>query len=241
MKRITLSRLAKPLIQPLKRFQKKRKIKKVLDSGDLTDKFTTIYRHRLWSSKESISGTGSTIDVTTHLRTQLPLLLKKYAIGKLVDAPCGDFNWMKLVVEQIDIEYVGVDIVEDLISDNNKVYSSSKCSFEVGNICKDNLPSCDLLLVRDCLFHLSFSDIDNFLKNIAQLDYKYLLTTSFETSGEFLNKDIQSGGFRDIDILKSPFLFPQEMIKEAIVDEGNKNKHLYLFDKASVPTQLNSQ
>ena len=64
---------------------------------------------------------------------------------------------------------------------------NEKVSFQVGNICEDNLPTGDLLIVRDCLFHLSHSDINRFLINILNLDYKFLLTSSFEFNDDFEN------------------------------------------------------
>ena len=71
---------------------------------------------------------------------------------------------MKLVAQEVDIDYIGIDIVQDIIEINNKLYQNSNINFDIGNICKDALPACDLLMVRDCLFHLSFEDINRIFK-----------------------------------------------------------------------------
>ena len=70
----------------------------------------------------------------------------------IFDAPCGDFNWMKLVLNKCDINYIGGDIVENLINDLNKQFSSSKRLFINIDITQDKLPDADLMMVRDCLF-----------------------------------------------------------------------------------------
>jgi len=42
-----------------------------------------------------VSGNGSELDAVENLIKELPLLLKKYNIKIIIDAPCGDYNWMK--------------------------------------------------------------------------------------------------------------------------------------------------
>jgi hypothetical protein len=41
-------------------------------------------------------------------------------IKSIVDAPYGDFNWMKLLTLAPDVNYTGIDIVPDLIPNNIK-------------------------------------------------------------------------------------------------------------------------
>lgn len=219
--------------------KKKRDVDKMLQIQSLTEKFSTIYRKRLWTSKESISGTGSTIKNTSELREKLPFLINKYNIKSIVDSPCGDFNWFKEIINDLAINYTGVDIVEELIRENIENYSRHNINFKAGDICKDSLPSCDLLIVRDCLFHLSHKNINKFLLNISDLDYKYLLTTSFNTDDDFENSDIISGSFRIIDIFKSPYDFTKTKSLDIINDDlPHGNKKLILFHKDDVPTEL---
>ena len=85
-------------------------------------------------------------------------------IKRFVDAPCGDFNWMRLVVKEIELDYTGLDIVPSVIETNVKKFSDVNTNFAVLNICEDDIPACDMIMVRDCLFHLSFEDINKFLK-----------------------------------------------------------------------------
>ena len=80
-----------------------------------TDKsvFTDIVDKSVWGSKESVSGPGSALVSTAKLRAELPAILSELRIKKLVDAPCGDRNWIKHLEYDFDL-YIGVDIVEQL-------------------------------------------------------------------------------------------------------------------------------
>ena len=43
----------------------------------------------------------------------------------MLDIPCGDFYWMK-EVDLKDIEYIGADIVDELIKKNNDKFKAVK-------------------------------------------------------------------------------------------------------------------
>lgn len=68
----------------------------------------------------------------------------------MLDAPCGDFNWMKEVHKDIEL-YNGIDIVEDIIGKNKKKYSTKIVQFYQSDITRDPLPTSDLILYRDCV------------------------------------------------------------------------------------------
>ena len=203
--------------------------------------FNTIHDNRLWSSPESISGKGSEKNYTQNLRIWLIENIPKYGIRNVVDAPCGDFNWMRYVLSDVSVNYIGLDIVEELIKINKMKYSSSNIIFKKSNIIDEAIPDCDLLIVRDCLFHFSYADINQFLKNIKKTNYKYLLTTSHIVSSDFKNFDIKTGDFRKIDLFKSPFNFSKDSVLECINDfpKGHRvEKSLSLIQKEFVPTNI---
>jgi len=167
--------------------------------------FEDIYRNRGWGGK-SVSGMGSDCEQTKSLRQQLPKLLQAYSVGSLLDAPCGDFSWMKLI-ELGNRTYIGGDIVPGLIEENNAKYSSSNHRFFVLDLIKDPLPSADMLLCRDCLIHLSFRDVHQVFSNIAKSGIPYVLTTNYPLLTR--NTDILTGGFRAINLQLSPFRLPK--------------------------------
>ena len=221
-----------------KYFIRLRAYKKMLQKETLQERFSDIYKKNFWNSDQSLSGVGSEIEYTESLRNWLVKVIPEYQIRKFVDAPCGDFNWMRLVLPKLNVEYFGFDIVESVISNNKEAYSDKNIHFEVANICKDELPECDLLMVRDCLFHLSNEDINKFLANIAKVDYKYLLTTSHVLDESFVNKDIVSGDFRLINLFIEPFNFRHESVIEFINDNPKEHdipRHMIFIAKDDVP------
>jgi len=167
--------------------------------------FEDIYRNQSWGGK-SVSGMGSDTDQTKSLRQELPKLLNAYSVTSLLDVPCGDFNWMKLV-ELGSRSYVGGDIVAGLIEENNSKYRSNNRQFCVLDLMKDPLPPADLLLCRDCLIHLSFRDLRLVFSNLAKSDIPYVLTTNYPLITR--NTDILTGGFRAINLQLSPFHLPK--------------------------------
>jgi len=142
-------------------------------------KFSEIYNSNGFGGWDvPLSGTGSTLLQTEVLRIEILKLIKKYDIKSIIDAPCGDFAWMKEVsLEHID--YLGVDIVPTLISRNNKKYGTNKIIFIERDIVTDILPVYDLILCRDCFVHLSNRDIIKAVKNFRKSGSNYLLTTTY--------------------------------------------------------------
>src|SRR5260370_61794 len=103
--------------------------RRILASDSIEHRFTWVYKRNHWGDRESVSGPGSTLRYTENLRKQLPLLFAEYKVRKVLDAPCGDFNWMQEDVKEIDIDYVGADIVPQLVENNNALYKSERVGF----------------------------------------------------------------------------------------------------------------
>ena len=206
--------------------------------GDLQSRFIAIHKTNYWNSLESVSGSGSTLKATENLRAKLPDLIKRFGIESLCDAPCGDFSWIRDVILDLDIVYKGVDVVPDLITSLQN-FANERITFECGDIRTHDFNKFDLMLIRDCLFHLSYKDIDLVLKNLSQQNYKYLLTTSYLPDSTFINVDIETGGFRHIDLLSAPFNFPNNYTT-SIADwlEPESIRYLYMWEKNQVPTAL---
>jgi hypothetical protein len=201
----------KIILYPINRAKNKRFQSEVLSLKSNEDRFTWIYKNNYWSSSESLSGTGSTLKYTENLRKELPNLFSKYSIQKVFDAPCGDFNWMSHLLPSVKIEYIGGDIVKPLIENLNSKHKSTNISFVHFDLIKEIPPEVDLMICRDCLFHLSFQDIKSVLENFIKSKSTYLLTTTHKNMGRsFTNRDISTGEFRCIDLFSKPFSFPAD-------------------------------
>lgn len=200
--------------------KKKAKGKSLFFDKDVEQVFNLIYKKNYWNGKESISGTGSGEQQTQIVRRELNKILQREDVQSILDLPCGDFFWMKKVNLK-NINYIGGDIVDEIIERNNTNFASSSLTFKKINIIKDKLPSMDVIFCRDCLVHFSFEDIFSALENISHSGSKYLLTTTFTERDK--NEDIITGHWRPLNLLKPPFNFPLPLvlINEECTEQGN--------------------
>lgn len=204
--------------------------------------FKDIYTSNYWGNNESVSGSGSTLEYTENTRKNLIDIVNNYNIESIVDLCCGDFNWMSEVIDATNVDYTGIDIVPDLIQKNNDKYANDKTFFKVGDACEDKIAECDLLILRDCLFHFSYSDTNKVLQNLKKTNYKYLLTTTYHHGNPNINQDIQTGDFRFIDLSLQPYNF--DILKSlSYISEPSENgmkRSMLLFSKENIPTKTNS-
>lgn len=197
------------------RVRRKMRYDEVRALGDARERFARIYESRAWRGSESLSGAGSSLAATVEIRRRLPEIIDRYGVRHLLDAPCGDFHWMQKVVRtRPTLHYTGGDIVTKLIADNRRRFGTGRVRFEPLDITADPLPAADLMMVRDCLFHLSHADIGRFLANLARSEIELLLTTTNVIEGEtIVNRDIESGDFRPIDLFAQPLGFPRSCLE----------------------------
>jgi len=168
--------------------------------------FEKIYQRNEWGSQESGSGPGSELARTAEYRRALLSFLTHFEIQSLFDAPCGDLNWMRAVLAERPINYIGGDISETAVA-----VARERCpSLDIRrfDICTDAFPSADVWHCRDALFHLAFEDIWLALANSARSNIKYALLTTHRPR-VLKNVDIETGGWRYLDLHRPPFNLPQ--------------------------------
>lgn len=170
--------------------------------------FSDIYLNNVWENEESVSGRGSTLERTGVIRRELPALLESVGAKSLLDAPCGDFNWMRHV-DLRGVKYLGADVVPELISRNLSTYGGAGRSFAVLDITRDELPKADVILCRDCLIHLSFKHARAAVDNFKRSNSTFLLATTHASVRE--NTDIRTGGWRPVNLRLPPFNFPRPL------------------------------
>jgi hypothetical protein len=197
----------------------------------LKNVFTEIYLNNMWTSSESVSGTGSENTNVLKLKEELPILFKKYNINSIIDIPCGDFNWMK-TVDLGNISYIGADIVDELIQSNKQKYND--IDFRVLDITTNELPTVDLIFVRDCLGHLSNENVLKAIQNMKDSGSKFLLATSF-TKYNF-NNDIENGGWKCINLMIEPFFLKPIYL----INENCKEGYPHYNDKCMILFELNN-
>jgi hypothetical protein len=218
--------------------------------------FTNIYDNNGFGSLESKSGPGSTLDETRILREKIVSLIKEKNIKSVVDIPCGDFNWMKTIVYYFD-SYIGGDIVKECVDVNNSKYANSLVKFVEFDLLKDEIPSGDLLIVRDVIGHFPLEDGKKIIENILKSNCKYLLSTTWakKTNDGWVicekgdvdreNEGVDYGRFYPVNLHSEPFYFPEpefyieEDVRVGNFEKGNR-KTLALWDLEKVKNHLNN-
>ena len=194
-------------------------------TSDAKRVFSEIYRQRAWGSNESVSGPGSTVARAQMFKDELAALLTRIKVTSVLDAGCGDFNWIK-EVNLDSVRYVGIDVVSEIITVNQRKYGKDSRTFANLDITSDQLPQVDVILCRDSLVHLSLRDIFATLENFERSGSIYLLTTTFVDYRN--NEDIRTGGWRRLNLEHEPFNFPPPI---AVIDEQCKHTGGIYVDK----------
>ncbi len=201
--------------------------------------FSEIWSENKWGGTDSVSGRGSDLEQTAVVRETLPVVLRDYGLRSMLDVPCGDFHWMRHV-DLTGVEYIGGDIVAELVERNVEQYGGANLSFRKLNLLEDELPKVDLVFCRDCLVHLSFEHVFAALERICRSESSYLLTTTFVERRK--NADIATGNWRTLNLRMAPFELPEPVlvINEKCTEDGGRfrDKSLGLWKVADVRAVL---
>lgn len=160
---------------------------------------------------ETGCGAGSTVAFTADLRQALPGLLRELKVKTLLDAPCGDFNWMAHTnlsgVHYIGCDYDSEHCLSTLMRESQPIQWRPKSKKVVTiDICHEKLPVADLMLCRDFLQHLPNVLVFTALKNFSSSSVPWLLATSHQNA---VNEDIPKVGmFRPLNLTAQPFNLP---------------------------------
>jgi hypothetical protein len=179
--------------------------------------FSNIFTANTWGSAESVSGAGSELSNTAQVIRELPVLLRDLQVESLLDAPCGDFNWMQHV-DLAGIDYHGADIVDTLVQRNTERFARPGRRFSKLDLLTDSLPKVDLVLCRDCLFHFSHADVFRALHALVASRSKWLLTTTFTYRTLPRNGNIATGEWTPINLELPPYNLPPP---RRLIIEGN--------------------
>jgi len=193
-----------------------------LSNRDRVSIFSSIYKQGVWvhaDSQRSVSGVGSDERVANRFKAQFEALLVNLDCGLLVDVGCGDWNWMKNV--KLSGNYIGIDIVKEVIEANRRCYESDRVLFQILDAVTMPVPTCDVAFCREVLFHLSFKDAKSVLKNLVKRSKWILVTSDLDI---WFNSDIQTGDFRSLNLLKHPFGLPHphQMLNDDAISPGRR-------------------
>ncbi|MFD0962442.1 class I SAM-dependent methyltransferase [Pseudofulvibacter geojedonensis] len=193
---------------------------------------TQVYEMKLWGGEEYdfYSGEGSHLSqlVEPYVNVLIEFLESKAKGLTVLDLGCGDFNVGNRLVGYTH-RYIAVDIVENLIDRNKKLYSKKGLEFICLDIAKDNLPQADCVIIRQVLQHLSNREVQEVVTKLY--NFKHVIVTEHIPTGGFIaNQDIISGqGIRlkkksGLVITKPPFNFKPRTEEELLSIKLNENK-----------------
>jgi len=181
------------------RWHKRRKwepIRQHYGALKVSDCFSKIYHTKLWGEADGeafCSGGGSEARFAVPYLKEVQNLIAEHKIRTVVDLGCGDFRVGRLLCAQCDVQYVGVDVVPDLIAYNQSRFGGPQVEFRCANLIEDELPDGELCLIRQVLQHLSNAEISGVLAKCAK--YRVVLVTEevFTKPGSRPNLDIAHG------------------------------------------------
>jgi SAM-dependent methyltransferase len=153
--------------------------RKINQDRPIKEVFDEIYSRNQWggNSGELFSGSGSTEGIAVVYAQMIRDFIERRNITKVLDLGCGDFL-VGSKFQMPGVQYIGVDIVEKVIQQNQQRYSSDTVSFQCLDILSEDLPDAELCLIRQVLQHLSNDEIATVVQKIIRSKkYKYVIVT----------------------------------------------------------------
>lgn len=180
------------------------------------------------AGQESVCGPGSTLEFTEALRAWLPTLLKRYQVSSIIDAPCGDANWMSHTTIGRR-PYLGLDVQQTLIQ-RNRVRDPGRRFEHLNLLTATEIPHADLIICRDFFAHIPQPQIQHVLALFRRSGAHYLLATNFplNTNSDARMRDANGFTYRPVKLNASPYDLPTPI--ETLDEPGpEKGRQMALF------------
>jgi len=134
-------------------------------------------------------------------------ILKDLGVKSFLDCGCADFHWLSKL-DWTGIDYLGVDIVPDLIEQNKEKFPDLK--FACWNIVKKIPTDFDMIFIRDVFTHLQLVDGLKIIENIKSSGSRYLMASS---SSKDINHDTSCLVLYPRNLRIEPFNLPDPIKK----------------------------
>ena len=134
--------------------------------------FNKIYSESVWGIG---SGSGSELEYCKSYINFLQKFFYDYSIKSIVDLGCGDWQFTK-EINFTGIKYLGIDAAKEVIAENIKSHATENIKFNTLKRYQD-IPSCDLLICKDVMQHLSIKENKKIIKEVFP-KFKYILSTN---------------------------------------------------------------
>ena len=139
------------------------------------------------------SGEGTIDENARFYLEKLLDFIKNNEIQSIVEIGCGDFRLMKTIIDTVQCDYKGIDVVPKLIQHLTQNFANERTSFACLDASIDKLPPANVCIIRQVLQHLSNDQIAAILKKCQQ--YRFVIITEHLPIGSnvIANKDKPSG------------------------------------------------
>ncbi|MBF0185265.1 MAG: methyltransferase domain-containing protein [Magnetococcales bacterium] len=181
--------------------------------------FSEIYHFAHWGDRETRSGYDSLWRKSKTVRRELQQISRRLTLRTLLDAGCGDGNWLAWMGDCWDL-YLGVDVVAELIANNQTLFAHRPHHlFKVADICHDPLPRMDAILCRNVLNWLPLAQAAQALQQCKRSESRYLLATTHPGAS---NRPGTTGQWRRLDLTAPPFSLPPplQLLADGPDEEG---------------------
>ena len=182
--------------------------------------FDAVYERGLWGWEGNGSGTGSMMHTTVAVRELFARLIEEEGVRTIVDVSAGGMLWWPEVLEKYpEVKFYGYDISKIKTEENRAKFAHQKnWEFHVGDVTSTTYPSCDLLICRHTLNHLSVTDVTKSILNLRKSDARMVAITQHLVD-DFYNETLIADDtvgcidYRPIDLRKSPLNMPEPFLE----------------------------
>ncbi|EOD32187.1 hypothetical protein EMIHUDRAFT_202817 [Emiliania huxleyi CCMP1516] len=202
--------------------------------------FEQIYKSGTWQHGNAslpLSGTGSTAEASANARIALAAALGRTRARSVLDAPCGDFTWMRLMLPtfaRLGVHYTGVDIARPQIARLQAEFEGTAgVEFRVGDLVVEPPPraTAGLIFSREMTQHLNPEEVLRVLHHWSRSGSRYLLQTTYRLKdGSNRNFDrVSRGSHSMIDFERVPFSLPPPIASWVEDDTHTHTERLALW------------
>lgn len=182
---------------------------------EIKEIFTNIYETNYWKNG---SGPGSLPSITLTYRKLVEEFIIKNNIKSVLDYGCGDYQFSKLIPwADLDVNYLGVDVVKHIIDQNQEKYSNETINFQT--LDSFEWKTFDLILCKDVLQHLPNKEIHKLLNKMTSRATYIMITNDLDILNpnkkrkkRSKNTDISIGDGRLLDLELPPFEIKSETL-----------------------------
>ena len=134
--------------------------------------------------------------------------IKEHAVKTVVDLGCGDWQFSPYVYHDLNVQYVGYDVVLPVISENRARWGAQGFDFEHLEFSShvDLIQDGELYIMKDVLQHWSSHRIRSFLKQLRESkpSLRFILLCNCAEPEDWPDTDIVDGGWRPLRSTQGP-------------------------------------